>query len=424
MQHDVRVPLHQLLRLLLQLHAFGHHPQAQTTGNQQHGLDHGCIPVGAVTATHKALVDLDLMDRQMLEAVHGRIARAKVVQRYLYAHIAQLLQQVAHLMHIAKHHPLGDLQRELMRIGPGLMQHCLEHGHELLMPELDGADIDRQPQASLHKGRLRQQHAGLTHHPFAQAHDQLGLLGHGNELNGADQPPLRMLPAHQRLGTYTLSIGRSLGLQEQPQLALRDAVAQVPGNAHALDQLLDHARLEQQHAARTDLLGLVQGDAGKAQHIAVAHCIGPGLHHGSAHGAADGLHSVPAQQLERALHRFFQRAGILVQLLFRTGSGDVQVLEKQSELRRCDAPYPDIIGQDLHQPRTDGMHQLIAVLHAMRIAKERKAVHIQQQQTMADTPLAVSQGPQMQRQRMAVGQAGQGVQIHEIMDAPGCQHFF
>ena len=52
--------------------------------------------------------------------------------------------------------------------------------------------------------------ARLLEHPGADGDDEPGLLGQGDELVGADQAPLGVLPAHERLGAdHALPVARS-----------------------------------------------------------------------------------------------------------------------------------------------------------------------------------------------------------------------
>ena len=65
----------------LGFYALGDHMQPHRVCQHDDGVRNGCV-VGVVQdALHKALVDLDLVQRQALEVAQRRIAGAKVVQR-------------------------------------------------------------------------------------------------------------------------------------------------------------------------------------------------------------------------------------------------------------------------------------------------------------------------------------------------------
>src|SRR5439155_14217477 len=73
--------------------------------------------------------------------------------------------------------------------------------------------------------------AGNTQDPIANGDDEAGLLGFGNELRRAEEAPVRMLPAQQRLGSYDPGFAEGdLGLVPDLQLRpLQGSLQRGPG---------------------------------------------------------------------------------------------------------------------------------------------------------------------------------------------------
>src|ERR1019366_7391608 len=88
--------------------------------------------------------------------------------------------------------------------------------------------------------------AGLVDQPVAHRADQAEALGDGNEDSRADEAALRMVPAHQRLGTRDLAAWRvHLRLVEKLQLAFGKGAAQVAQQVELLTGAAHHPRLEE-----------------------------------------------------------------------------------------------------------------------------------------------------------------------------------
>ena len=231
-----------------------------------------------------------------------------------------------------------------------------------------------------------------------------------------------MLPAHQHFSPHAAAACIGLGLQIHAQLPLGDAVVQVFGDAHAAVHILRHAGLKQHQTARPFLLGLVQSHTGKTQRVIAIATTAGGLQHHPAHTAADQLGFHPAIETEGLLQGLLQGVRILPQLLFHPLCMRVQASKNNSKLSSRNPRYPGIVGQNLHQSGSHRLHQFIAVLHAMHIVEHREAVHIQQQQTMAVALLGMNELAQVQGERMAVWQAGERIQIDQIVNMALCQH--
>ena len=156
---------------------------------------------------------------------------------------------------------LGDLEREVAGLEPGLLKHLLDLLVQVLLPELAGGEVhahrQRRPVAHLGPpaGRLR---AGLAQHPGADPDDQAALLGQGDELAGRDQAALRVLPAHQGLDAAAAAIReRHQPLVVQAQLASVERALERSLGPQALEHAVAHRLVEQLVARAAQVLGAV-----------------------------------------------------------------------------------------------------------------------------------------------------------------------
>ncbi len=77
------------------------------------------------------------------------------------------------------------------------------------------------------RGPTRGFETGLLHHPFADWHDQPGVLGQRDELARADRAVDIAVPAHQRLETdHLFGVGVDHRLVGERQLVVLERIAQ------------------------------------------------------------------------------------------------------------------------------------------------------------------------------------------------------
>ncbi len=87
----------------------GHHGQPQSVGEVDNGgNDQGIVGVVAERG-HEVLVDLDHVDRELLQVGQRRIAGAEVVQGHSYPQLAQAGERGEGGVGIAHQRCLGDL---------------------------------------------------------------------------------------------------------------------------------------------------------------------------------------------------------------------------------------------------------------------------------------------------------------------------
>src|SRR5687768_17261199 len=128
---------------LLGLHPLCHDVEAQLRTDRHHHA-HQVLVGALVQAAHEGLVDLDRVQRQVLQQRERRVAGAEVVERDAHAERAQLAQLGDGLLDVEEHRALGDLEAKAPRVDRG----CLDDGpharHEIGTGELPGAHVDRE----------------------------------------------------------------------------------------------------------------------------------------------------------------------------------------------------------------------------------------------------------------------------------------
>ena len=137
---------------------------------------------------HEAAVDLQIVDRQILQVRERTHAGAEIVERELAPEILQGAQEVLRLLEIADGGGLGQFEAQHIGrqlAGPDLLDHVLEE--DVVLERLAG-QIDREARDVLADRRavLAQQFAGAVHHPAIHGRHELITLGGGQELRRAE----------------------------------------------------------------------------------------------------------------------------------------------------------------------------------------------------------------------------------------------
>ena len=99
------------------LGALGGRVHAEALGERDDGADdRGVAAARHGGAAHEALVDLDLVERRLLQIAERRIAGAEIVEREADAERLQLGEHVVGRFAFDQEHALGDLELELARL--------------------------------------------------------------------------------------------------------------------------------------------------------------------------------------------------------------------------------------------------------------------------------------------------------------------
>ena len=129
--------------LRLCLDPFSHHPQLEVTGHRQDRLHDGRIVGVPRGILDKALVNLELVQRQPLEVRQAGIAGAKVIDGKPHAQLHQLRHAGDGVVQVLNQQAFGHLQDQQLGLGPGSGQHIADALHKVFLPKLPLAHIDR-----------------------------------------------------------------------------------------------------------------------------------------------------------------------------------------------------------------------------------------------------------------------------------------
>src|SRR5437763_16691333 len=103
---------------------------------------------------HEAAVDLDVVDREVLQVSEGRQAGAEVSERELAAELFQRLDEAVGLGEARHRRGLGDLEADLRGVEPALVELVDDERQELVVPEALAREVDRAEQEVLALLRL------------------------------------------------------------------------------------------------------------------------------------------------------------------------------------------------------------------------------------------------------------------------------
>ncbi len=229
---------------------------------------------------HEAAVDLELVQRELLEIGQAGIAGTKIVQRQRHAQGLEFGQPALHALDVFHQRTFGqlDLQHALGHAVPG--QGVAHQVDDVGALQLLRGNVHRHREAAaalVDPGA--QLTAGLVHHPAADFRHQAQGFGDRDETARRHRPQVGAVPAHQGLEAGDAAVGGAqLRLVVQAQLVAGDGVAQAGAQHQPVLELL-HLR------------------GGKFAGIVAALAFGPG------HGRLGA-----AQQLHRALAVFGRAA--------------------------------------------------------------------------------------------------------------------
>ena len=186
--------------LLARGHAFGNHAQSQPARQGDDRLrDRGVARVGFDVGDERN-VDLERVDREVLQVRQARVPGAEIVDRHREAFLAQVLQHLLDRVEVVQQARLGDFELDPLGLAAGLAHDLRDALRQVLAIELAAGKVHRhlKRQARLMPRRaLRRRGA---HHPVAQGVDKAGFLGQRDEHLRLHVAMLGVMPAQQRLG--------------------------------------------------------------------------------------------------------------------------------------------------------------------------------------------------------------------------------
>ena len=195
-----------------------------------------------------------------------RVPRAEVVERQPHAHAVQRGQGAACGLPVVHEGGLGDLETQGGGIHARVSERPPDDLDQVGLGELAGREVDGEPEpAPARHPQAAHLAARLGEHPLAQRDHEAGLLGDADELAGRDEPPARVLPAHERLDAHDVSPAQpDLRVVQDAELAPPERGAERALDVESLDDALACVLVEQLVASPAALFGSVQGGVGVA----------------------------------------------------------------------------------------------------------------------------------------------------------------
>ena len=254
-------------QLPLRLDPFGDHPDAEAVRQADDRGDDRAVLLADLEVGDEAAVDLERVDRELLEVGERGVAGPEVVDGDPYADGAERRQHLDGEDGVLHGRALGDLDLEVARVEAGLLEDAADARRQAALLELQRRQVDGEAQVGLAGGvpghRLL---AGAAQRPLADRHDQARLFRHRDEGVGRHQAAARVLPAQQRLDPGDAAGGEvDLRLVEEPELAALDPLAQVVLERQPLERARVHGRRAELETVAPQLLGAVHGDVGAGQ---------------------------------------------------------------------------------------------------------------------------------------------------------------
>src|SRR5262249_7700488 len=154
------------------LHTLGCDLHAKTASETDDRMDNGRCVGSLFDRTHKAAVDLELVEGETAQIEQAGIASAEIIERKPYTQRLEPQHRDLRAVDIAEQHAFGQFQLEPGRIQAGLMQDTLDDLDEIHAPELQRRDVDGHHQI---RPRLAID-AGATKNPVAEIDDQSAML--------------------------------------------------------------------------------------------------------------------------------------------------------------------------------------------------------------------------------------------------------
>ena len=241
------------------------------------GFDDGAVRLTVETG-HEHPVDLDRVERQVLEVRQGRVARPEVVEDDPDAHVAQAAQGPDPGLGLIHHDAFGDLELEHRRLEPGLGQDRLDLLDEVGLDELAGGDVHRHQQPRPARPRIPPfpcLATGRLEDPSAERQDESCLLGQRDEGERGDEATVGMLPADERLepdDAIRFEVDERLVVEAE--FASLDRPPQVVLHVDPVHRLGGHRWLEDHAADRWIPLRADHCDPGLAEHLAGCRATG------------------------------------------------------------------------------------------------------------------------------------------------------
>src|SRR5471032_2162674 len=363
------------------------------------------------------MIDLQLIQRQLLQIRKRRIADTEIVQRKDYATGLERMHLCNDVLHIVHQHALGQFQLEPVRVRARSTDDVQYLGHEIGLAELLRTDIDCDCQVGHVRphGPQRQLIARGFQHPVAQRQDHSGLLSEVDEIGGRHNTALGMLPAHERFGAHDPATVEHLRLVMQQELIALYSLSQArlergPFHYHGL-----HGRIEETQRVAPQFLRLVHGEVGLLQQLVDGRLIAP-EHSGADAGSTAVIDVVKLIRLAENIEDYFAHAFCLAG---RFLPGFVEASEHHHELVAAYSRHRIAVAYARSQTPRHLLQQQITLVVTQGVVERLEVIQVDEHKCTALTATRADRNGLRQaiQQQRAIRQTRQGIEEGELLDA-------
>src|SRR5438105_14556703 len=133
------------LTLLLGLDAFGDGAQSELPCHEKNRGDDRSVIASLCDSSDETTVDLDGVDRKLLEVTERRLPGAEIIDSDRDFHVAQAVQNASASFTLADCNAFRQLHFQQTRIETGHRQDSLNHPDKVALVQLPRRDIDCNP---------------------------------------------------------------------------------------------------------------------------------------------------------------------------------------------------------------------------------------------------------------------------------------
>src|SRR5579859_1886504 len=205
--HEVDAEIAQLAFDFGILDEFGDGLLAEQLGDVLDAAHGGVVDRIFIHVFNELSVDLDVIDRQLLEVMERGNASAEIVEREADADLAHLLDELDRAVDIVDRFRFGDLETQLFAVEGGARYPILHKGLEIAVADRFARQIDRNHLGLGHQlAILGQEVDDIADHPFVDARHDAEAFGGGQEFAGIDQLAVAVLEAQQDLAAQPAAL--------------------------------------------------------------------------------------------------------------------------------------------------------------------------------------------------------------------------
>src|SRR3954453_1794347 len=259
------------LQLMHALHALGDHVETERTSHRHDGAYQRPI-VGVVGhAVHERPVDLDPLQRELLQQRQRGVTGSEVVERDPHAERTHSPQRCQCQLGLGDHDAFGDLEPEQLRRHARTCQRLVDDRREVGIAQLARRHVDRHGRglaAHTVVDPASQLRECFEQCPGADGHDRSGVFGDGDELGRRHDRAVTLLPAHQGFeADHIAGFEIEDRLMEETKLAAIERAIQRGLDREPMSDALVHRFVVDGEAVAAGVLGAVHRRVRVAQEV-------------------------------------------------------------------------------------------------------------------------------------------------------------